>query len=384
MKLNEYINKDQLREYINNGLVTCQRHNEFPLVQFTYSRKCVLDDIWDDITIKCRGLIVNSETDEIVARPFEKFFNINTLSRPETMLENLPKTTRYTTEKLDGSLGILYEYNDKWYCATKGSFHSEQAEWANKWLEGRKLTFPKDFTPLVEIICQDVQHHVVHYDEDRLVLIGLISNNSGEEKRAWYLEDYCHFCGIDIETVPYNCYFNGGGRYLEPEELLKLDRDNKEGYVVSWPLVGKPPLKVKIKHPTFLKNQKFLHNMTAKKILAALSTSSIPTDIANYPQHIQNYVKEWVDYYSGLYEEIFKTSSEIVKESITKCTTRKETAEFFLQNGYSFYAPVCFSMIDATLDKPSYYKKIIWKLVDKLSKERDNKKEEIWVDEYRD
>lgn len=37
-------------------------------------------------------------------------------------------------EKLDGSLGILYQHAGAWHIATKGTFASAQAQWATDWL----------------------------------------------------------------------------------------------------------------------------------------------------------------------------------------------------------------------------------------------------------
>ena len=44
------------------GLVQVGHHDEFPLSIYTYGRKAVHENIWDDVTKKCRGIIVENET----------------------------------------------------------------------------------------------------------------------------------------------------------------------------------------------------------------------------------------------------------------------------------------------------------------------------------
>ncbi len=82
MRLDNYMDVVKLERHIKDGLVMVNHHKELPLRILTYSRKVVLEDLWDDVTTKCRGLIVGPNQ-QIIARPFEKFFNLNTSYRPE-------------------------------------------------------------------------------------------------------------------------------------------------------------------------------------------------------------------------------------------------------------------------------------------------------------
>ena len=49
-------------KYVNAGLITVNTHDEFPLNIYNYSRKCVQEQIWDEVTSKCRGIIVHCTT----------------------------------------------------------------------------------------------------------------------------------------------------------------------------------------------------------------------------------------------------------------------------------------------------------------------------------
>lgn len=78
------------------------------LLSVNFSRETFISKYWSDATIKTRGLFIDKSSGEIVARSFDKFFNLEEV--PETRFENLEKTLKFPVslkEKLDGSLGII-------------------------------------------------------------------------------------------------------------------------------------------------------------------------------------------------------------------------------------------------------------------------------------
>jgi len=111
------------------------------------------------VTISCRGLIVDTETGEVIIRPFQKFFNY------EEVPNEVPWETSeyiYVQEKMDGSLGILFRYKDDWILATRGSFTSTQAVRGMEILKSKYdlNKFEHTVAYLVEII----------YPENRIVV----------------------------------------------------------------------------------------------------------------------------------------------------------------------------------------------------------------------
>lgn len=72
------------------------------LLIFNYTEKAQFEGRWNFFERVSRGLIVNRNTGEIVARPFDKFHNwLEGNRKSEGRILSI-------TEKLDGSLGILY------------------------------------------------------------------------------------------------------------------------------------------------------------------------------------------------------------------------------------------------------------------------------------
>jgi RNA ligase len=98
-----------------------------------------------------RGTVLDREGN-IVARSFPKFFNY------EEVADQVPVKADYVyvQEKMDGSLGILFYYQDEWHLATKGSFTSEQAKKGMEILKEKYKFFDqvffKEVTYIVEII----------------------------------------------------------------------------------------------------------------------------------------------------------------------------------------------------------------------------------------
>jgi RNA ligase len=122
------------------------------LLIFNYTKRATYAGTWNDVELASRGLIVHWPTATIAALAFPKFFNLN--ERPETQLLALPDGPCEITEKMDGSLGILYRTPDGPAIATRGSFGSPQAQWATRHLhEQHDLSgLPDDITLLFEII----------------------------------------------------------------------------------------------------------------------------------------------------------------------------------------------------------------------------------------
>jgi len=66
--------KETLDKYVAEGWLISQRHPTLPLTIYNYSQETQFEKHWDEITLMCRGLVVD-DTGVIVARPFKKFFN---------------------------------------------------------------------------------------------------------------------------------------------------------------------------------------------------------------------------------------------------------------------------------------------------------------------
>jgi RNA ligase len=348
MKIQDYLNLNDLQKMVDEGYVDARLHRQYPLVIYCYSKKATYDNKWNDITCKCRGLIVNYDTREILARPFQKFFNLGTEWWAETMPENLPREMPMVLEKIDGSLGILYRIDGQDLIATKGSFHSEHSEWASQWYRMNVINgvWPEGWTPMFEIICQDVQRHVVNYlpEDDGLYLTAMINVETGEEMS--YNELY-HWAKINGVRVPRIFPFS-------VEQAAKENIANEEGYVLSWTRKGQTPLRVKVKFADFCRMQKVIHHTTPKTILEMIvngqnfgellkgMSPQFVTWVVKVKQFIETERKSITDYCTQVYNlAILKLDD----------SDRKQYAELFTRAENKPYSGILFSMLDGDTER---------------------------------
>lgn len=179
MRLEDLLDAELLGEMIEGGYIRSQTHPSLPLRIFNYSEKTQYERMWNHVTHTCRGLIVHRDTSAIVARPFPKFFNYG-----EPAAEGIAASGPVcVTDKLDGSLGVLYSVGDSTFAvATRGSFTSVQAVHATQVWERRyqpQWTPDLGLTYLVEIIYPDNRIVVDYGHMDDIVLLAVVDTETG-------------------------------------------------------------------------------------------------------------------------------------------------------------------------------------------------------------
>ena len=250
--MNEVLNK-----YFEEGLVYKQVHPTLPLTIWNYTEKVQYEGLWDDVTLQTRGLVTDDKGN-VVARPFRKFFNIEE--------ERHTPTSEFDVyEKMDGSLGILFNYEGQWVIATRGSFASDQS------LKGffmlQKYDFKKlhkDYTYLFEIIYDD-NRIVVKYDYEDLVLLGMINTETGYEVDLY---------GEDVDVRLKNLINNLGFKVVKKYDgindysvLKEMIKDDEEGFVVRFSNGGR----MKVKGEEYLRLHKIMTNVSTTAIWEMLS-----------------------------------------------------------------------------------------------------------------
>ena len=329
-----------LEKYHKNGLLLKQTHPSFDLTIWNYSPKVQYEKLWDDITMQCRGLVTNSEG-KIVARPFKKFFNYE-----EHKPEDIPNEEFVVYEKLDGSLGILFYYNE-WILATRGSFTSSQAIKGKEILNRHDISaWRKDNTYLFEIIYPENRIVVDYGDEEKLVVIGGIHTETGEEipdSSLFWTQDY----GFEVVTT-YKTW--GEGYDLLKEEISK----DKEGYVIRF----KNGFRMKIKGDEYKRLHKILTNISNRDIWEYLKDGKPFDEILDrVPDEFYGWVKETAGDLTIKFENIERDYSQYYKTliNISGIVNRKEFANY----AKSFpYSNILFAMLDN-----KDYKQMIWKII---------------------
>jgi RNA ligase len=325
------MNKQLLQQMLVERLVMVQKHPDADLFIYNYTNKAQYDRIWNEITLQCRGLILDADLN-IIARPFKKFFNLDEYPPGE-----IPDEPFEAYEKIDGSLGILYWLDEKPYIATRGSFISDQAIHATKILnEQYAHTFDKlnrDATYLFEIIYPENRIVVDYGDEDDLVLLAVIDNRTGVD--------------LPLPDIGFPVVKKYDG-INDLEQLKSLEEANKEGFVIKF----KSGLRVKVKFGEYLRLHRIITGVSNLVIWEHLAEGRSFDDLLEkVPDEFYEWVKKTINDLTAQYNAILSDS----QNSFKQFDTRKETALYFQTQKYP---AVLFAMLDG---KP--YDKIIWKMV---------------------
>lgn len=335
-----------LNTYYNEGLLFKQVHPTLPLTIWNYSDRVQYDDLWNETLLMCRGLVTDNEGN-IVAKPFNKFFN-------QEEGKHIPTSEFDVYTKLDGSLGIFFNYNGEWIMATRGSFTSDQAikgmEMLSKY-DYNKLH--KDYTYLFEIIYSD-NRIVCQYDFEDVVLLGMINTKTGQE--------------VDIHNGELrfrNLISNIGLRVVKKYDgitdyntLKGMIKDDEEGFVVRFSNGNR----MKIKGVEYLRLHKIMTNVSTTGIWEVLSTGGDMDEILKdvpdeFYKKIKDYVKELRYQYWSVQEHAGKYFDNLYESYDRELPEKAKYAEWVKQFDKHLH-PILFRMYD-NKDYSSY----IWKLI---------------------
>lgn len=327
---------ETLEKYYEDGLLHKQVHPKLDLTIWNYSPKVQYEKLWDEITLQCRGLVTNSNG-EVVARPFKKFFNYEELSP-----EQIPNEEYEVYEKMDGSLGILFNYNGQWVMATRGSFTSPQS--IKGWELLQKYNFNRlidKYTYLFEIIYPE-NRIVCQYDFEDLILLGIVETRTGNEVNIQFGNDE----DIRFKNLINNLGFKVVTLYKtwgESYDLLKEEISNdKEGYVIRF----RNGFRMKIKGDEYVRLHKILTNISNRDIWEYLKDDRPLDDILDkVPDEFYDWVKNEVSKLTSMFN-ITKTIAELTYfKEIKEDMTRKEMAEVVLKKPKDIQ-PILFALID--------------------------------------
>lgn len=271
-----------------HGAVNVKRKGDLAL--FNYATKAMYGD-WSYFEQVSRGLIINAKTGKVIARPFDKFWN---------WLEGGRKSdapVKSVVEKLDGSMVFTFIDTDgKVKLATRGSFDSEQAQWATNWLYENLTALQihamkalcEDSTLIFEAIYKD-NRIVVDYqkDEEGLYLLAVRDHHTGG-----YLSESM----LSILVIHMNYAFklpkryDYGNRTVEDiEASLELLR-GKEGFVVEF----EDGQRFKFKTEEYLALHRLISNISFSNVLKELRGGNLGAYLDSLPEEHRVTVMDWV------------------------------------------------------------------------------------------
>jgi RNA ligase len=285
MQLDQLFPLRDLDRALQEGHVVRRFHPTEPLAILNYSDRCQwTPGLWTPVTRQCRGLIYRQDTLEVVARPFPKFFNYGQAEAAAIPLD----AWCTVTDKLDGSLGILYPTSNGWAIATRGSFDSEQALRATAILRRKYPTFwiRPDFTALFEIIYPENRIVVDYKGQEDLVLLGMVDIGTGDQ----------HVASNAFWPGPFVEYVN-----LTLADALRLPpRPNAEGLVVMSHTTGE---RLKIKQADYVRLHRIVTGLNERTVWEHLCAGKpIEELIEPLPDEFHAWVRDAADRLTALVE----------------------------------------------------------------------------------
>jgi RNA ligase len=314
----------KLQKHVDGGIVNSIRHSKLPLTLYNYTRACQYASAWDAVTKQCRGLVLD-DYGEIVARPMMKFFN-DTEHKPEDVPWHLPCEV---TEKMDGSLLIVFRYGNSWHVCTRGSFASEQAKLGADILWEQPLSeLDSDCTYCFELIHPENRIVVDYGKRTEAVLLAAIEKATGDERPL------DRFRGI-FSVV----------RGLSPEanakDLRAIIRDDEEGYVVRFA----NGFRIKVKGARYLELHRLLSGVTARMVWERLSRDESLDDVLVM---VDEETRVWIEWEAitmrAAFDQIARIVAKVVSEA-QQLPTRKQQALLILEKSRA-YSGVAFGMLD--------------------------------------
>ncbi|MCX5192799.1 T4 RnlA family RNA ligase [Streptomyces sp. NBC_00249] len=181
LTLHDLMPPQELAAAIEAGHVIRKPHPELPLSIYTYTRTAQYEQVWNQVTTRCRGLVADDTTGAVVALPLPKFFNVGEHESGRPYAPALPDEPFEVYDKVDGSLAVVFHYADRWRVASKGSFTSTQATWAQRRLDARDTAgLVPGVTYLAEILFPQNRIVVNYGDRRDLVLLAAFGHDGAE------------------------------------------------------------------------------------------------------------------------------------------------------------------------------------------------------------
>lgn len=259
---------------------------------FNFTSRAFYNKHWNEATIKARGLFVDTGKDKVVARGYEKFFNVN--ERRETELEHLlvkfkdSKITCYKKE--NGFLGIMSYVNGKLFIASKSTNVGEFADMFRKIYEEscidkqqlEKYLSENDVSLTFEVIDTIHDPHLIKYDKSKLVLLDIIYNDY-EFKREPYekVVELSKLINCECKSVyvEFDNIRDFHRWYLENTDEDDLSKEDIEGVVIECNGIM---TKLKFPYYKFWKFMRVLKDRIAKNKNAQIKLASLYNAEANY------------------------------------------------------------------------------------------------------
>ena len=250
-----------LNDMMNNSLVRVKESGIHGVVACNFTRKAFYKGAWDSQTVRARGLFLDKNTGKVVARGYDKFFNVGQAGAPATIrglaeeaqraAKNDERAGRVTIRrKHNGFLAIASVINGGLVVLSKSGItaYSREAERILRAQIGdagcerlRRLLAGMNASATFECISKR-DPHMVYYRRDKVIFLDLIRNTAGYDPAEYEAASTGIRTVSTLLPVAEGKTLSYGWEWRNADELenviarmaQKASRDRSEGYVISY------------------------------------------------------------------------------------------------------------------------------------------------------
>jgi hypothetical protein len=231
------VSSELIRRMNDHDMIQIKKSASLPGVfSVNFTHKAFKNAAWDDYTTVARGLYIDGERRTIVARSYEKFFNLN--ERPETRADTIAGRMVYPVhayEKANGFLCITgySERHGELVVASKSVTDGEFPDIANDVLSKelgpdgmeRLLRFNRDQQASLVFEIEDPERdpHIIKIDKPKVTLLACIRRSETFEQAPYAdLQKLAQWIGCDVKkhvaTLPNERALESFNRRVEQQK----------------------------------------------------------------------------------------------------------------------------------------------------------------------
>lgn len=190
--IEELKKSDDIKENdLGDGIVSYKFKNDV-----FYNRK------WNSLNVKARGLFWDTRTQSVVARSYDKFFNVGEIESVEDSVARMTFPVNVFVKE-NGYLGLASKYNGKFFTSSKSVNTGPFADMFRsnlKKLNVKLDAIPEKHTAVFEVIDIVNDPHIIEYSNNEIILLDCIENKISEFKKLSY-DDLSDLAGRLQTTV---------------------------------------------------------------------------------------------------------------------------------------------------------------------------------------
>lgn len=253
---------------------------------------------WSELTLHSRGIVIDYENQCIASYPFDKFFNVNETDgwRDYEIVDAIKHSTNIVaTDKKDGSLIAVTNYQGDLLITTNGSFSNMQVSWAKILLEKNYYDFysniPEGYTFIFELIYPlNRTNLVIDYgDTEKLYLLDVRDLGTNRFMQYSQLQEIANKYHLDLtEAEPFESLYD------LIRKANNLTNANKEGWVLNISLPNRDVF-VKIKLAEYFILHKAASGINIKKLYNIYSSGNIQDLLKQSPSEVAENITSMIE-----------------------------------------------------------------------------------------